>query len=466
MNTAHKIESLTSQLPQELVSQIFAFSIPPFASLAPEPDPSYSSTGTLSLVCNAWKDIALSTPQLWNSFAIQLHSPKFAFTLHRTETHLERSGSLPLAIQIDMAMNCPDAMFHPILDRLNVHSHRWHTLILCIPFSLTSRLVGDPSRGASRLDSLIIRPTRPTIPESRSASVAFGSRHTQFRPSTITMSGLYLNALNIDWSHLIDMNIVSLSVEECLQLLRLAPLLRHLKIRSILHNTQATASTQVQVTHYSLETWDLSTPSRLFSSLLWDQITLPKLTSLNLCDGPCDALGRLLKRSSCPLAYFGLYRGSTSGLVSLLSAMPHLKHLYLENLTSGGDEIATLCALMALTTAYPAHSDESTLFLPRLETVQYYRCPNLVWTTIPSWFPPTETKSNILYRPLSDIDIDVYVLPSEMENEAIDSDTVSKLLDLIGRGFDLTVNNDTYNADEIGEPTNFIEDSRRYHAYR
>jgi len=262
------------------------------------------------------------------------------------------------------------------------------------------------------------------------------------------------------------MNIMSLSVEECLQLLHLAPLLRHLRIGSILHNTRATASAQAQVTHYSLETWDLSTPSRLFSSLLWDQLTLPKLTSLNICDGPCDSLERLLKRSSCPLVYFGLHRGSTSGLISLFSAMPHLEHLYLKDLTSGGDEIAKLCALMALTTAYPAHADESTLFLPRLEMVEYYRCPNLVWTTIPSWFPPMETKPNILYRPLPTIYIDVYVPPSEMVNAAIDNDTVSKLLNLIGRGFDLTVNNDTYDGDEIGEPTNFIENSRRYHAYR
>ena len=469
VNTVH--DSLTHRLPRELVSRIFTFSVPPFAQLVPSPywDPMYSSPGTLTLVCNAWKNIALSTPQLWNSFAIRLYSPTCASTLHLIETYIKRSGALPLAIRINMhkgedLSHFPYAMFYPMFDILNVHSHRWHTLTLNIPFSLTSRLTGSPSSGASRLDCLAIH--KPSSPPGPRSSVGFGSHHAQFRPSMIWMGGLYLDAIQIDWSHVTNVNVVSLSVEECLQLLRLAPLLREFRLGSILGGS---GSAQVQVTHYSLQTWDLTSFGPL-ASLLCNQLTLPKLQCLKIYDGPYDSLERLLKRSSCPLSYFGLCMGDASGLISLFRAMPHLKHFCLEDLSSGDDEITSWCALMASTTTFAADSDESTLFLPRLETVEYYSCPRLLWATIPYWFPPKETKLDIRYRPLSAVHIDVDVPPSEMEDEAIDSNTIQKLINVVGRGFVLRINN-VYEDEEEEAPEpepeeNFVEASMQYHNRR
>ena len=423
------------------------------------------SERTVTVVCNAWRNITLATPQLWNSFTIRLHPLKPASIQNLTETYLKRSGTLPLAIQIEMHRNeelskPPYAMFYPIFDRLNAHSHRWDTLVLRIPFSLSTRLTGSPSSAAPRLDSLTIRTTGSS--SGPRSSVGFGSHQTQFRPSEVTMSGLYLKAIQIDWSHVKEVDVESLSIDECLQLLCQAPLLKEFSIGNILGDS---ASTQLQVTHHSLQTWS-STSFETPFSLLCDQLILPKLENLTISDGPSDALERLLKRSSCPLVYFGLCDSDTSGLISLLRAMPHLKHFCFEDLVSSDDEITSLCALLASTATFPADSGESTLFLPRLETVEYYKCPTPLWATVPSWFPPTETQPGMRHRPLSDIYIDVWISPSKMEDKAIDTNTVPKLLDLIDRGFILKVDN-YYNSDRKEKPeVNFIEASRRYHDRR
>ena len=472
VNMAH--DSLISRLPQELASRIFTFCISPFANqwLAPSrvpdrSDGSHSTVGTLTLVCSAWKNIAWSTPQLWNVFAIGLRSHQDASILHLTETYLKRSGALPLAIRIYMQekedlSQFPSAAFYPTFDSLNVHSHRWHTLALHIPFSLTSRLHGCPSSEAPRLQSLILRTIgRPSGPRS---SLGFGSPNAQFRPSTVEMSGLYLKAVQIDWSHTTHVDVLSLSIDECLELLRLAPILQEFEIKSIIDGDTSSEAHSLPLTHYSLKKWDLHfKPS---TSILCDCLTLPKLESLTIHGkGPYPSVEHLLQRSSCPLSYFALGNaggGDDLGLIPLFRAMPHLEHFYLADLDAG--DIPDLCALMASTAAFLADSDKTTLFLPRLETVEYFRCPNIPWVTIPSWFPPTEKKPNTLYRPLSTVIIYIYIPPVVMYDHAIDRNTIPGLMEVVHRGFDFMIKNIFYDDEE--EESDFIEDSRQYHNFQ
>ena len=468
VNMAH--DPLISCLPQELASRIFTFCISPFANqrLAPSRlrDRSYSTVGTLTLVCNVWKNIAWSTPQLWNVFAIELRSYEYASILQLSETYLKRSGALPLAIRIDIhededLSQFPSATFYPMFDSLNVHSHRWHTLALHIPFSLTSRLRGCPSSETPRLQNLILRKIgRPSGPRS---SLGFGSSDPQLRPSTIEMSGLYLKAIQIDWSHATHVNVVSLSIDECLELLRLAPILQEFEIKFVIDDNVSLETQSLPLTHHSLKKWDFH--SRPSSSILCDYLTLPKLESLTIYgDGPYPSVERLLRRSSCPLSYFGLgdAGGDDLGLIPLFRAMPHLEHFYLEDLDAG--DIPNLCTLMASTAAFLAGSDKTTLFLPRLKIVEYFRCPNIPWATIPSWFPPTEKNPDTLYRPLSTVDIYIHAPPTMMHDYAIDRDTIPDLMEVVHRGFDFIIRNTYY--DDEDEESDFIEDSRQYHNFQ
>ncbi|KAJ7639453.1 hypothetical protein FB45DRAFT_905642 [Roridomyces roridus] len=82
----HKYPVLS--LPNEIVSEIFIQCIPPYPVCPPLRGP--SSPTSLTYICRKWRDIALTTPQLWRAIT---------FGDYRTPpVWLERSGSCPLSI--------------------------------------------------------------------------------------------------------------------------------------------------------------------------------------------------------------------------------------------------------------------------------------------------------------------------------------------------------------------------------
>ncbi|KAJ7263133.1 hypothetical protein B0H12DRAFT_1103511 [Mycena haematopus] len=93
-------------LPNEVVSQIFVLTLPPYPSSSPLWGP--SSPTLLGQIFQKWRDIAFSTPMLWRApsfVASRLWTP---LQFHRArergielfETWIARSGSCPLSIQL------------------------------------------------------------------------------------------------------------------------------------------------------------------------------------------------------------------------------------------------------------------------------------------------------------------------------------------------------------------------------
>ncbi|KAJ7263149.1 hypothetical protein B0H12DRAFT_1269019 [Mycena haematopus] len=93
-------------LPNEVVSQIFVLTLPPYPSPSPLWGP--SSPTLLGQIFQKWREIAFSTPRLWRapSFVTsRLWTPRqFHLAQERGielfETWLARSGSCPLSIQL------------------------------------------------------------------------------------------------------------------------------------------------------------------------------------------------------------------------------------------------------------------------------------------------------------------------------------------------------------------------------
>ncbi|KAJ7639452.1 hypothetical protein FB45DRAFT_725271, partial [Roridomyces roridus] len=78
-------------LPNEIVSEIFIQCLPPYP-ICP-PFRGLSSPTCLTHICRKWRDIALTTPQLWRAI------PFPASGDYKTpQAWLERSGSCPLSI--------------------------------------------------------------------------------------------------------------------------------------------------------------------------------------------------------------------------------------------------------------------------------------------------------------------------------------------------------------------------------
>ncbi|KAF7328766.1 F-box domain-containing protein [Mycena venus] len=82
-----------ARLPVEISSEIFLRSLSPF----PKPNPRHSPILLLN-ICNAWTNIALSTPALWTAIAIVFPcGPRFKELLN---IWLHRAGNRPLSISL------------------------------------------------------------------------------------------------------------------------------------------------------------------------------------------------------------------------------------------------------------------------------------------------------------------------------------------------------------------------------
>ncbi|KAJ7704604.1 hypothetical protein B0H17DRAFT_1193807 [Mycena rosella] len=86
-------------LPNEIMSEIFVHFLPVYPYRSPLIGP--RSPALLAQICRKWRDIALSTPELWRAVKLTLYKKRrFEQQLHLLESYLERSGSCPLSIEL------------------------------------------------------------------------------------------------------------------------------------------------------------------------------------------------------------------------------------------------------------------------------------------------------------------------------------------------------------------------------
>jgi hypothetical protein len=121
-------------MPTELISLIFTFTQPPFAT-SDGLSSIQEGPWLLSAVCSRWRAIALSQPCLWATICLDFtyedwQSPSFELLQSRLEAHLERSQQVPLHITFR-------AFWHEALCRerelrvlylLALHCDRWETI--------------------------------------------------------------------------------------------------------------------------------------------------------------------------------------------------------------------------------------------------------------------------------------------------------------------------------------------------
>ena len=457
MNSAH--DPLACWLPREVTARIFVLCMPTFPVedyiLNRRRDTPRKFVGILSSVCTGWRDIAQSTPQLWNVLCMLL--PASDSLLQGIEAHLSRSGDLPLMIQIERKWDAyrgdhtHPSEYDKIFDALNRHSHRWHTLELHAMLHISSRLEGCTVTGAPRLDTLRMT----SVGEGQSSETRFKLLHSPPSPSTVAIQGFHINTVHIDWSAVTRLDVEFLSVDDCVNILRHAPRLERLQnqIPGTNHNDTLDDHERYNITHQNLRTWNLrcsTDPSQI--EILFDLLTLPALKSMSLAtDRPFHSLKRLIIRSSCHLTHFKLVNtlDGNDDLTSLLWMMPDIVDLRLG--VSRCSCTQELFELLGSTTALPHDSDEEINFLPQLEKFcfgpgdEWNPAARPHWPSIPAWFPHARAEPDPrTYRPLSDVHIRVNVKTnslSELEIYVIERDTIPKLLDVVQEGFNLTITN-------------------------
>ncbi|KAJ7641130.1 hypothetical protein FB45DRAFT_1053724 [Roridomyces roridus] len=128
---AYKYPVLT--LPNETVSEIFIHTLPPYP-LCPPRLPGRASPIPLTHVCRRWRDIALSTPQLWRAIGFT----DSRVQLEQTEvvrTWLNRSGSCPLSIRIESQH---DFALVEGWEGIALCRERWEHLVIAVTGSMLS----------------------------------------------------------------------------------------------------------------------------------------------------------------------------------------------------------------------------------------------------------------------------------------------------------------------------------------
>ncbi|KAJ7711948.1 hypothetical protein DFH07DRAFT_763422, partial [Mycena maculata] len=86
-------------LPSEITSEIFTHFLPAYPKHCQLVSP--DSPSHLSRICRAWRNVAVSTPTLWNAIELNIHDPELhEHQLPLPKTRLTRSGGCPLCIAL------------------------------------------------------------------------------------------------------------------------------------------------------------------------------------------------------------------------------------------------------------------------------------------------------------------------------------------------------------------------------
>ncbi|KAF8063332.1 hypothetical protein FPV67DRAFT_1654594, partial [Lyophyllum atratum] len=151
---------LHTQIPNELLAEIFVYSVCVEAIEPPLESQDVFSPWTLCRISSRWRQIALSEPRLWNRVIIENDTADM-LPLHMAHTAFSRSGNLPLELTItvyEASETNDDPMFtDPILTLITAYSTRLRFFSIEIPsFQLMDTLLHLPSAFFISLESIHI----------------------------------------------------------------------------------------------------------------------------------------------------------------------------------------------------------------------------------------------------------------------------------------------------------------------
>ncbi|KAJ7762823.1 hypothetical protein DFH07DRAFT_405098 [Mycena maculata] len=153
MNT--QSDTLFAAFPVELRVEIFL----QYCGMYCPIDKSTEGPIMLLKVCRAWKELALQTPQLWASFALDftlIHGlDKRHFFISAMKEWINRSRNLPLSFELHYEYAVFDATSTPLIQCILPSSHRWRDINLHAPSDSLLPLweVGFPSLRNLAMDS-------------------------------------------------------------------------------------------------------------------------------------------------------------------------------------------------------------------------------------------------------------------------------------------------------------------------
>ncbi|KAJ7162339.1 hypothetical protein C8R46DRAFT_1104350 [Mycena filopes] len=199
-----------------------------------EPKPSASSalasqrtTLRLGYICRLWRQIALATRELWNSFDVDIHSPSRRMLGARqslTRTFLSRAASSPLHLSLAGDTNS----FRTMLDILVPHSRTWANISLDFPEIERLEALQSIHHQLPALTSL--RLSLGTVPED----AAFGNMFNDAPLlRNVYLSGFGSQPSALPWSQLTFLSLDEFSGPDFAEILGWTPNLVYLVVGGV-----------------------------------------------------------------------------------------------------------------------------------------------------------------------------------------------------------------------------------------
>ncbi|KAF8956474.1 hypothetical protein BDZ97DRAFT_1851695 [Flammula alnicola] len=435
---------LTQLLPPEISSEIFLHCIPEELvdkDLEHETSTAISAPLILSSVCQKWREIALTTPQLWTSVPLRLTPRSHRSLIQLAREWIGRSGQLPLLLNLYLD---PDDYGSPIIIRrliklINRHSTRWAHLKYRGSSTWLSMFTGD-SRGAPQLKTLKLHPYGPTY------SDWFRLAGPKPTPRKIEISRLPLESVVIEWSAITDMQASNLSIDECLELLQSTPQMIHCKLFSVSAGNGDHLISENRIIHPLLQTLHLQT-DRVTADHLLNKVALPSLVEFGCNYGytpPIEGITSCITRSSCSLKTFYL-SGKTirkGDLIRLCQLMPALRSLNLR--LNQIDQLEDFFQHFAKTShmSQSDHTQNEKCFLPLLTRISFSQRVQLATfprSLIPKLCGSMDEIQNPHRRPLSCLSLELMYDTDYGSYDYIDKDTIVQIRHFIDEGIDIKI---------------------------
>jgi hypothetical protein len=315
--------------PPELLSEIFIISVTDSAS---DRFSSASRLSTLRKVCRRWRDIAHTTPRLWNrpphiSARSLLDADPSCLQIYFT-----LARDLPLSIDVYIDRSCVTGT--PMLKTLITHSEQIGELKVHCEWRELRLLSGMSSR-LRNLRTLELTTTN-SIEDVDTAifSIAPQLRDVCFMPS---MPGYQLSRLGLPWTQLKTVTFNWPDLDYAWMVLSKAPhmeMCTFIQVSNVYIQVANIGNPRGIVRHTGLKGLSLKKDPcgehTVFPALLFDNLVLPNLNSLlvQLNQLTIDPIIALIARSGCRLIKLALNTPLIKGsLMALLVETPSLTHL-------------------------------------------------------------------------------------------------------------------------------------------
>ncbi|KAF9522553.1 hypothetical protein CPB83DRAFT_96733 [Crepidotus variabilis] len=425
INARH--DPMAHHLPVELSAMIFwqcLPALPPPESFNRADDGLDSQlaqiTHSLTSVNQNWRNIACSTPTLWNSIFLNvkedvLCQENFDSLLTNIKLRLQRSGSLPLNIrfrdQIDDIEDLDDidlSLRQAIVEELCREAHRWQNICFVGLEKVLENIpkyTSELTVGAPQLSCLILEKTDELNYHRHRWSPTIGNFNAPSpSPSYLSLKISLLDADIFNFHRLTISHFHSpITSSTFLYILVNSPCLTTFTTRigpTAKDNRPSLAQFNFPFRHTSLHTFDLKIGRRDIDDP-FPKITLPNLENLKLTTSSfrCSGFHEFLCRSSSRLKNFDLTSfWDEENFISTLHLMPALEVLHSDT------EISPRFFQHLGRTA-----DRAAGFLPCLQAIHFttHKFPeeNFSWSLIRTMIPVEPT---INHRPLSKVTVELH----------------------------------------------------------